>query len=217
MGKTILKVFFMSVFVLALTASVYAQPANDLCADAIAVNVPSVTAGTTTASTFDDVGMCGTSNTNTSPGVWYKVVGTGNPITATTCPASGGSASYDSKISVFSGNCGSLTCIDGNDDFCVFQSSVTWNSDLGTVYSILVHGFAAATGVFDLAIVGTAPDSCIGAICYYPCTIGSCPDSWCTVYVPGLTGCTDIGQITYCGCTPPCPPSSCSVFIPSAP
>jgi hypothetical protein len=59
--------------------------------------------------------------------------------------------------------------------------------------------------------------SCIGQRCYSYCPVGLCPQSYCTVNVPGLSGCLDVGQITYCGCTPPCDPSVCRVFIPVAP
>jgi hypothetical protein len=58
---------------------------------------------------------------------------------------------------------------------------------------------------------------CIGQICYFACATGLCPASSCIVNVPGMMGCITIGQLTYCGCTPPCPPSSCSVFTPLGP
>jgi hypothetical protein len=61
-------------------------------------------------------------------------------------------------------------------------------------------------------------DSCAGHVCYLTCAPGApCPESRCITYIPGMMSCTDIGQITYCGCTPPCDPSLCSVFIPSIP
>jgi predicted extracellular nuclease len=56
-----------------------------------------------------------------------------------------------------------------------------------------------------------------GQICYYSCNIGYCPPSHCDINIPGIMGCMDVGQVTYCGCTPPCPPSSCRVLIPSEP
>jgi subtilisin-like proprotein convertase family protein len=92
-------------------------PTNDLCSDAIALDVPSggsaQVSGTTIDSTFDDVGTCGTSNT--APGVWYSVIGNGNSILADTCAG----ASYDTKISVFCGDCpdgggGGSDCCEAN-------------------------------------------------------------------------------------------------------
>ena len=88
--------------VLCITAgTAKAQPANDLCTDAIGpLAVPSTTAGTTIAATIDIVApFCETAVT--SPGVWYTVIGTGNTMTVSTC----NDATYDNKISVYCGDC----------------------------------------------------------------------------------------------------------------
>jgi hypothetical protein len=143
-------------------------PSNDLCTNAISVAVPSVTTGTTDNATVDtDVPDCIVSNT--SPGVWYSVVGTGNILTADLCD---GAATYDSKISVYCGGCSNPTCLDGNDDSCGLQSSVSWCSQPGGLYLVLVHGFGGATGAFDLRITDsgtscTPTTSClpVGACC----------------------------------------------------
>lgn len=130
-------------------------PVNDLCEDAIGpLVVPSITSGSTLTATFDNVGTCGTSNT--TPGIWYTVYGTGNTMTATTC---GGIYDYDTKISVFCGNCDDLVCITGNDDNCDGQwllSTVTWCSQPGARYLILVHGYGGGVGEFDLDIFDNA-------------------------------------------------------------
>jgi len=129
--------------------------ANDLCADAITVVPGSLTAGSTLDATFDDVGTCGT--TNSAPGVWYSIAGTGKEMTATTCgdlfPGAG--ADFDTKISVFCGDCEDNTCVTGNDDVScstLFRSAATWCSQVGATYLILVHGFSSATGNFDLGV-----------------------------------------------------------------
>ena len=119
-------------------------PPNDLCSNAIPLGCGSSIAGTTVLATFDNVGTCTTSNT--APGVWYTVSGTGLPVTVSTCAG----ASYDTKISVFRGSCGTLTCVGGNDDSCGLRSQVTFNSVAGETYYVLVHGFSAATGTFTL-------------------------------------------------------------------
>ncbi|RJP88647.1 MAG: IPTL-CTERM sorting domain-containing protein [Desulfobacteraceae bacterium] len=142
-------IFFCLLFITAGTAT-----AADLCADAVGpLPVPSVTAGTTIGATVDAVpgGLCGTSVT--APGVWYMVIGTGGVMTVDTC----GSA-YDSKLSVFSGGCAVLTCVGGNDDYCGLQSGLSFDSVAGVEYLILVHGFATATGSFNLNI-GSAPST----------------------------------------------------------
>ncbi len=131
-------------------------PANDLCVQAIGpLSVPSITPGTTEDATFDDVGDCGTFNDNTAPGVWYTVVGTGKRITASTCGPMCDYDTYDTKISVFCRSCDEPICIDGNDDNCPdgasdFLSTVTWCSQAGAEYLILVHGFESEVGDFKL-------------------------------------------------------------------
>ena len=136
-------------------------PANDLCVNAIPVDCGMSIDGTTVLATFDNVGTCGTSNT--APGVWYTVQGTGAPISVETCAA----ASYDTKISVFSGSCGALVCVGGNDDACSLRSRVTFPSVSGTTYYVLVHGFLSATGTFTLSVsscpaeIAVAPDSLV--------------------------------------------------------
>jgi hypothetical protein len=127
-----------------------AQP--DVCVDAMALTVPSATAGSTKHATFDNVGFCGAKNL--SPGVWYTVMGNGNVFTATTC---GAGTNYDTKLGVFSGACGALSCVAGNDDdpacdLSGLRSTVRWPTQPGTVYHILVHGFAATTDDFELAL-----------------------------------------------------------------
>lgn len=149
----------------ALTISCAGAPSNDNCADAIPVFCNQIVSGSTVGTTADSTGTCGT--TNTSPGVWYSFTGTGDFVTLSTC----GTASYDTKLSVFTGTCGQLTCVGGNDDFtgCIgFTSRFGFLSEAGTEYLILVHGFLNATGTFDLSLTCTpitvANDFCTGAI-----------------------------------------------------
>lgn len=150
----------------------FSVPSNDLCADAISVAVPSLTTGTTDFATIDNVSTCGTSVT--SPGVWYSLTGTGNVLTADLCD---GAATYDSKLSVYCGDCGAPVCIDGNDDSCGLQSSVSWCSQLGGNYLILVHGFGGATGPFDLRITDSGT-SCTPTVSCLP-QGACCLDSGC--------------------------------------
>ena len=130
-------------------------PANDLCADAIEVTCGSVTAGTTVDATFDAAPFCGT--TNTSPGVWYRLMGDGSDfVIASTC----NDADYDTKISVYTGSCGALSCVSGNDDGdgCAgFSSETFFTSTPGTEYYILVHGFGSAEGNFNLTVECIVP------------------------------------------------------------
>jgi len=175
-------------------------PSNDLCEDAIAVAIPSVTAGTTLAATLDgtDAPTCVTSTT--APGVWYTVVGNGNTLRATTCPSlnAGASADYDTKISVYCLDCDTPTCVTGNDDVTcsvTFRSAVTWCSQAGATYRIFVHGFSAATGNFNLAVddMGTSCTSTIQCLPTGACCTCLNPPFDCSV--TDLNSCLALGGI----------------------
>ncbi|MFH1320785.1 MAG: T9SS type A sorting domain-containing protein, partial [Bacteroidota bacterium] len=129
-------------------------PANDECTNAIAVACDTTISGTTTFATLDTASAdCGLA-TVTAPGVWYSFIGTGESVTASTCD----SATYDTKIGIYDGSCGSLNCIDGNDDGAGcsgYTSEITFFSVAGTTYYILIHGYSTGTGDFDLTITCT--------------------------------------------------------------
>jgi hypothetical protein len=149
-------------------------PANDLCDDAATVSTPSNTTGTNLYATVDDVPVCN-STTVTAPGVWYKVAGTGNTMTATTCNAY---TAYDTKISIYCDNCGDLICQNGNDDDCVsypFRSTVSWCTEQGVDYLILVHGSMYEMGDFQLDISDDGTP-CVDPISCVPCVV-TCPQN----------------------------------------
>lgn len=128
-------------------------PANDQCAGAIAATCGGVYLGSTSlaTSTGDPSGTCGI--TAGTPGVWYKITGNGNTITASLC-----GSSYDTKIQLFSGaTCAATTCVTGNDDFCSLQSQISWASTSGLNYYIFVGGYSGATGNYSLAITCNIP------------------------------------------------------------
>jgi hypothetical protein len=132
-------------------------PLNDDCPNAIALACNSTVSGSTTNATIDtevNGTACGTFID--APGVWYIVEGTGGILTASTC----NQANYDTKISVFTGSCGSLVCEGGLDDTqgCAgFTTEFTWMSTLGTTYYVLIHGFNGQTGDFDLTVTCEIP------------------------------------------------------------
>ncbi|MBZ0204774.1 MAG: choice-of-anchor J domain-containing protein [Flavobacteriales bacterium] len=146
-----------------------APPANDLCANAIMVGANSVTPGyTTNGTTIDNPGFC-TTSLSTGPGVWYTVQGIGGMMTADLC-----GASYDTKIGIFTGTCGSLTCLQGNDDdlgtngagVCGggTRSSTSWVGYIGTTYYIYVTGFSTNSGTFNLTMNSVPGVSAVVAI-----------------------------------------------------
>ncbi|HXH19331.1 MAG TPA: cohesin domain-containing protein, partial [Chitinophagales bacterium] len=139
------------------------SPANDDCANAEEIFCDQTVSGTTVGATADGIAFaCGT--TPDAPGVWYFFTGTGDDITISTCSDN---TIYDTRLNVYAGSCGDFICIGGNDDIVGTCSSspthseVSFSSQLGTTYFILVNGFNNQTGSFDLSI------SCnpIGGIC----------------------------------------------------
>ncbi|WP_235297777.1 T9SS type A sorting domain-containing protein [Portibacter marinus] len=118
---------------------------NDLCENAISLDcVDSVEGSTNFATDRDQVGDSDCSDDVfsdlLSPGVWYTIEGLGKPITLSTC----GTADYDSKIDVYTGECGNLVCYAGNEDGpgCPdFTSELTFDTEEGVTYHIYVSGF----------------------------------------------------------------------------
>lgn len=145
---------------LGVTASpALAQPANDNCANAISVSCGGSYAGTTSEATEDVALNCGTGIT--APGVWYVLEGTGQQVVVNTCEAAG----YDTKLNIYTGGCGSFTCVAGNDDACGLASSVGFVAEQGVTYHILVQGYDGLTGTFNLEVVCSpiTLDACQGA------------------------------------------------------
>ena len=131
---------------------VNAPPTNDDCSGALTVACGGGTSGNTTNALVDVVPGCGPAPV--ANGVWYKVAGTGYSITATTCDPL---TTYDTRLTVYSGTCGSVVCVGDDDDdgTCAnpTRSTVTWTSSLGTDYYLLVSGKTAVdVGQFALNV-----------------------------------------------------------------
>jgi len=130
-------------------------PSNDLCSGAISTTCDVTWNGSTNYATqTGDAPVCYTAafETWTAPGVWYKVVGNGQNITLSLCTGT----SFDTKLFVYTGVCGSLTCLTYNDDFCSSQSQVTISSTNNTDYYVLVTGYGSAKGNFQLGVTYTS-------------------------------------------------------------
>lgn len=144
-------------------------PPNDTCATATLLNCNDIVSGSTVGATPETALFCGTSD-GTGGAVWYRFIGTGNEIELTTCAAL---TNYDTKLRVYTGDCGNLVCVTGNDDAsCSFgglRSRVTWISTVGVEYLIMVHGFSGSQGTYELVLTCLAPpapdpnDDCVNA------------------------------------------------------
>lgn len=111
-----------------------------------------------------------------APGLWFMVLGTGDVLTASTC----NQADYDTRITVFTAldfcNYPGLGCEATNDDAagCAgFTSKVTWWSQPGLPYAILVHGFNGDAGAFDLVVTEAAVGE-TAAASFVPPPLGVC-------------------------------------------
>ncbi len=134
---------------------------NDACESAVPICGPGARVAfgdTLPPASGPDAGFCGTSVT--AAGVWYRLIGTGGTITLDTCE--GAETDYDTKISVFTGDCDSLACVGGNDDIAGgcngpasdLSSQFSFASEAGTPYLVLVHGFGAEFGNLEMHVSG---------------------------------------------------------------
>ena len=141
------------------TESAPPAPANDACDSAISLACDDVVPFDTTFATLDNDVTCGTSALSNN--IWYTYQGTGTPetITLSTCS----DADYDTKLFVYSGDCGSLVCVANNDDFtgCTdFSSQLEFVSDGTTIFRISVNGYNNATGTITSEGSGNLTVSC---------------------------------------------------------
>lgn len=140
-----------------VTCSAPVAPTNDLVCNATPIICGQLISGTTVNATNSGTGensICSVSQT--MPGVWYRVTGNGQIMTASLC-----NTIWDSKISIFSGtSCSALTCVGGIDDngpSCAgTPASYQWTSVIGLNYYILVHGFST-NNAFQLSLICTTP------------------------------------------------------------
>ena len=138
----------------------YNPPANDVCTDATEINCGDVLDGT-------NIGATGTGLTNcdlnaNSTGVWYHFTPTnGGGVTAIWT-----TADFDTKLVVYSGTCGSLSCLAYDDDTNGNQPYIEIETLPETDYYIYVAGYSSYTGAFSLNVACTTPvnDEATGAI-----------------------------------------------------
>ncbi|MCT4623388.1 MAG: hypothetical protein N4A46_07170, partial [Schleiferiaceae bacterium] len=163
------------------TIEAHGQPANDDCSNAEPIPAPTVGGASSTihaytfASNADSEAGC-SSTTASKGGVWYTVTpGASSPMVASTLLNT--NTVFDSRLTVFTGSCGALTCIATNNDQVGRLSELNWYANSGVTYYILVDGINSGAGrqwrsEFELNVtaLNTEPnDHCANAI---PLTIG---------------------------------------------
>jgi hypothetical protein len=128
-----------------LTITTSGGPANDDCADAEPVGDVTGYAFTTIGASFDGGGTC-----QSAPNIWYCYTASCDGlVTVSLC-----GSSYDTKMAVYDGcTCDPLPAeIDCNDDFCGYQSEVTFVAIAGHPYLIEVGGYGSDVGYGVLTI-----------------------------------------------------------------
>ena len=125
--------------------------ATDKCEDATLLKASGdIILDSTATATADTLGICAIPS---SPGVFYRVVGTGDWLSASTCNSE---TKFSTEITILSGSCGRFDCIDSTAVSCDgIRSAVFWPSALGQTYYIHVHGAESAdsnAGRFGLQI-----------------------------------------------------------------
>jgi hypothetical protein len=140
----------------------HAQPANDLCANAIPIT-QGTTSYTNAGANNDGPAACGAFGAD----IWYIYTATASgTVELVTCTGTG----YDSTLAAYAGS----TCPAGaqlacNDDSCGLQSRISFQVGNGQRYLIRVGGFASQTGsgVLTLSLDGSsgppANDACANA------------------------------------------------------
>ncbi|SEM78062.1 Por secretion system C-terminal sorting domain-containing protein [Chryseobacterium taichungense] len=124
------------------------------CATAATIDIGTTTAPNVTGdapATACSLGAPGTK------GLWYKYTPTQNKTIKVVTSAAG--QSVDTRLIVFTGNCGNLSCIAANDDYTGAFSQVTFNAVAGTTYYIVFDNKFSSLGFnITLSEVVAVPD-----------------------------------------------------------
>ena len=168
------------------TCHAFAQPANDACADAQDLPCGTISLSATTAGAVSQTHNTGCTMSNY--GVWYKFTGDGQQTTISTNP------SFDIKLSVATGSCGSLTNVVCTDSA---PETATFTTVSGVTYYVYIAHWSSSnttTGAFTISRSCTPPppppSPCSSA---KPLPCGTFGLAGTTVGAPSIahnTGCT---------------------------
>lgn len=123
--------------------SLHAQVGGTSCAAAEQIFCDQIFSSSTPGTGGDGVSSCGTEGSGGQRWYYFVAPGNGN-VNLSLCTGT----TYDSRIHVYTGNCGGLTCLAQNDDACGLQSQVGWAVTSGVTYRIRIGGFGGSSGTF---------------------------------------------------------------------
>ncbi|MFM9950263.1 MAG: T9SS type A sorting domain-containing protein [Saprospiraceae bacterium] len=129
---------------------------NDNCVNATLIGGCDATIlGTFRGVTADDLSSGCVMNINSGvsiKGLWYRLIGDGLPVILHTCFGD----DTEAGILVYSGSCGSLTCVTGNRGEWNSCTQVTWAPAVGEEYYIFVYTDNSNNSDFTLSLIGGA-------------------------------------------------------------
>jgi Zn-dependent metalloprotease len=142
-------------------------PNNDTCPGFTINALPYVSTGSTASALYDYAHSCASSPSG--PDVVYTLTSAGCPrdIVVSLC-----GSSYDTAVEIRTGgSCPGTTVVGCNDDYaeCGLQSQISFTAAANTVYYIIIFGYQANTGSFNISVTGSAHDpipsndSCVGS------------------------------------------------------
>ena len=125
---------------------------NDLCDDAIAVECGNTASGDSTDATNTDAPAdCDGLALDTAPGVWYSLTIPGDGDYNVSIDTEG--SDYDTKLGLFSGDCGALVCEASDDDGGTgLLSLIDFVGTSGETYTIYLTGFSSGAGLYNLNV-----------------------------------------------------------------
>ena len=126
-------------------------PRNTVCDRAMEVS--NAVTGSTINGLTRPFGVPSCSDESYGRSLWYKVIGTGNQMEASTCSDI---TDYESRINIFRNSCDALACVDLEETSCDFKAIVRWQSVVNEEYYVLVHG--PEMGIFRLDVHDTNGD-----------------------------------------------------------
>jgi len=156
------------------STSLNTRAPNSVCDNAIELVSPSAVEDASTANgTTRGIVSCGsdTFDDGSGPGVWYRVIGTGLSMHASTC-----NSSNQHTVKVLGGpSCGSAACIEGaNYVPCDGgNNQVTWTTVRDAAYYIVVASTTVATGgAYSMQIGSSQSNDVCNSVSNIPISLG---------------------------------------------
>jgi hypothetical protein len=176
--------------------SCYYTGQGSTCNNAIPISCGEIYTGNT-ALFPNDNSTSGAAYCETNVGIggqnWYSL--TANVFSEIELNTISPNTVFDTKIHIYSGTCGALTCVAGNDDYeGALTSLVNFTATAGETYYVRIGGFISSQGIYELN--SDCGGGCLDPqACNYqenaPFDDGSC------TYGADCFGCTDVNASNY--------------------